>query len=339
MIRWRNASRTTYYAAVRTLRKALYDRLQAFFPSPNDFIAKLAESRAVLGGEFALSFILRDNSMPIDTLEIFAIDTHFQTLLDFFSYSPSTSMHLALETIALPSTQYSIQHEVSRFAVFHTHRRRTIYLFESTTMSPCSPVARYWTTALMNFVTAQSYGCAYPALTLRRRGLVSDMALETLTRRDISTMATLLQEGFTFGSDASRWPEFASLVDRPPPPGIAPCFRDLYVCPDQGRYFGDPGSLVDFIDPLNAGPGNAGVRLSPPFGHMVAWRLWCTAPCTCGCFRHDDILPEGTITMGLMFVDDHVFYASPPPPPARVASPAVTFVPQNVRGRRRAASI
>ncbi|KAI0745208.1 hypothetical protein C8Q76DRAFT_591675, partial [Earliella scabrosa] len=279
--------------------------LKSFMSEPEEFLQALTTSGAVIGGEVALAFFLRDATFPTRTLEIFAVDTQFHLLLDFFSYSSSSLIRFALETIALPSVKFSAQRDIARFAVFHTSTQRTIYVYESTTMSPCAPIVRSWTGALMNFVTATSFGCATPRLTLRRRGLVSDLGLSTLTTRDLQIMGRMLQYGFTFGTAASRWTDYRR-PDRHTPPGIVPCMRDLYICPDQGRYFGDGGSLVDFVDPLSPAIHAVHSARLPPFGHMVAWRMWCTVSCSFGCVRHDELLPEGVIAMDLMLVDNPV---------------------------------
>lgn len=100
----------------------------------------------------------------------------------------------------------------------------------------------------------------------------------------------LAAAGFSFAVSPTAWPEFRSTDVEPRRPNSFHCTRRWDLCPDQGRYFGDKGSLVDFFDPLNidfAVIRKAGV---PPFGPMVAWRLFTSFECTDGCDRDDMVL-------------------------------------------------
>ena len=70
---------------------------------------------------------------------------------------------------------------------------------------------------------------------------------------------------------------------RPP----RPCFYDQNMCPQQFRYFGDPASLIDFIDPLSGDRERLEERCMPPMGTVVLWKLFSSYKCVhnglCGC--------------------------------------------------------
>ena len=75
-------------------------------------------------------------------------------------------------------------------------------------------------------------------------------------------------------------------------PPFEQCFRQFYICPSQGRYFGDRGSLVDFFDPIARGEDFCARRSIPPYGPMVVWRVLSNFDCERDCVIYDDDLEE-----------------------------------------------
>ena len=82
------------------------------------------------------------------------------------------------------------------------------------------------------------------------------------------------------------------------------CWRHLYICPSQGRYFGDRGSFVDFFDPLTGCEAYCAVRSIAPFGPMIVWRVLSTFNCEEGCDIYDDVLEEGVSSVPVIFRKD-----------------------------------
>lgn len=76
-------------------------------------------------------------------------------------------------------------------------------------------------------------------------------------------------------------------------PRTEECWRPRYLCPSQGRFFGDRGSFVDFFDPLGGAEEHCNKNGIPPFGPMVVWRLLRTFNCEKGCDLWDDALEAG----------------------------------------------
>ena len=214
-----------------------------------------------------------------------------------------------------------------------------IHVYESATTSPCSPISRSWTSALMNFVTEHSFGCAYPRLTYGRQAIVSDLALHTMNPYEASMLATMAGQGFSFGVEPSRWAPYAARLGPHLPPGVFPCYRDLYICPDQARYFGDRGSLVTYLHPLSDDYRAIRSQAIAPHGPMVIWRLWSSSVCEYGCSHNDEQLPPGVVSVLLLLVDDSVFSRCPPAAVSRRARTAVTSLPQKVRVRGRSVTI
>lgn len=80
------------------------------------------------------------------------------------------------------------------------------------------------------------------------------------------------------------------------------CWQHRHVCPSQGRFFGDAGSLVDFFDPLGGDEVLCSENRVPPFGPMVIWRLTSTFVCSLRCDILDDVI-EGGVQTRPVFID------------------------------------
>ena len=335
---WRSTCRANCQEASRGLRRTLHDMIQPFVPRPKEFLRILTECHALIGGVFALGFLLRRPGFSVKALDLFTSDMWFQVLLEYLVYSPFVSHHTVFEGIIQSPTAYRRQRCIRRRAHFVTASGLHIYIHESSTLSACSPIARTWTTVLMNFVTETSFACGYPRLTLRSHALLADLALDVMTSEDFSAMSFLILQRIRFALDSTVWPRYRAWRRNVRLPGVIPCLRELFICPDQGRYFGDPGSIMSFIDPLSMNSRVASARALPPYGHMVAWRLWSSCICDGGCAQVDKILVSGVVTMPMVLVSNPVFQR-PPTIGDWFTHFDKTFMPIPARGRRRAATI
>ena len=307
LLLWRAVCRASCGRVTRVLQSTMHHMVRRYLPCPRDFLRILRDCRAVLGGIFALAFMLRDDSIISAALDVFIDENCFPILLEYLTYSPFVSPHVVFDRITAPTPSFRHQRDIRRCARFITATGRKIHIHESRTVSCYSPIGRSWTTALMNFVTEDSFSCAYPRLTLSRRALFSELTLESLTDDDYENVQLLLSHGFLFALHSSHWPEYRVDIGTRQNPHTVPCMRHLYLCPDQGRYFGDPGSLFAFICPLTHNHTLAYATSRPPYGYMTVWRLWTMASCDNGCAYTDGILPGGVISMPLFLVADPIF--------------------------------
>ncbi|KAI0682586.1 hypothetical protein C8Q76DRAFT_637015 [Earliella scabrosa] len=311
--------------------------LEKFLPSTRELLRIITECHALIGGMFALAFLLRDQLYNLYNLDIYADDVQFQILVEYLMYSPFIAPHLHFKGTSTSGPTRRARSLIRRESIFATATGRRIRVRESTTVSACSPISRAWTSALMNFVTETSFGCAYPRLTLNRRALVSDMYATVLSFEDDRIRRALQCKGFSFRSHPAEWPDYAARVSPSHPlPGVFPCFKHLFLCPDQGRYFGDSGSLVAYLDPLLTDAPAAYLRSLPPYGPMAVWRLWVAQSCEQGCVVNDRVLPGYTLTSPLLITNENIFHGSSPCTGTLSEPRVLSSVPIPVRGRGRA---
>ncbi|KAI0715417.1 hypothetical protein C8Q76DRAFT_796176 [Earliella scabrosa] len=276
--------------------------LRPFFSEPRTFLRHLTEHKAVVGGIAALSFLLRDPSVRCDVLQVFVGSFWYHNFVSALTNCPVNGQDVLNIRVRVAPRQYAMDRDIVGVTTFYLRNGRRIFVYRSGIISPCSTISRSPSTALMNFFTEYSFGCAYPSLTFRRRALLCDLRTTHLAPTDYIILACLLKVGFQFAGSPAVWPEFHE--------GLAtvhvdnPCFRHRFICPQQGRFFGDAGSLVDFVDPLGCKLPDPNVLSTPPFGPMIIWRLSSSYICQHGCNVNDPLVHAWAISGPLLIIPD-----------------------------------
>lgn len=252
---------------------------------------------AIVGGLAALSFVLREPRLLPDVLDVYVSPLQGDHLEQWLEEDEHLDIHSTATVIWTSENRTCGSMYVSRTTTFPCPSSgRSIKIHTSTSHSPLEPIAGSPTTALANWVSAQVFACAYPALTLSRRAL-GCRAVDHYAGLD-TVYDTLRAHRFQIERDPSAWPEWRTLVSPASSPRLRPCLRAFYLCPSQGRYFGDAGSLVNVFDHLRCDHALLRAAHHAPYGIAVAWRMWCDRiPCNGRCAFHDPLLPEDVRTV------------------------------------------
>ncbi|KAI0708388.1 hypothetical protein C8Q76DRAFT_600848, partial [Earliella scabrosa] len=152
------------------IRASLRVLLSGFVGESTEFLDALYSHRAVIGGEAALVFLLEDRPNIPPRLQLFVPRAWYPPYLERLHdlLFPET---LRITTMAGLSVSERAADECT---IFTLHNTRAVVVWCSSTISALSPIVSGPCTALMNFVTTESFGCAYPALTFSRRCLLGD---------------------------------------------------------------------------------------------------------------------------------------------------------------------
>ncbi len=247
----------------------------------------LDSARAVVGGLAALSFVLREPRVLPEAMDVYVTPLQGEHLEQWLEEDEELHMNLSTTVVWTTANPEAGRRHITRTTTFPTGNGRFIHIHTATSHSALEPIVSTGVTALMNWVSARAFGCAYPALTLNRRALAC--------RRDDSNRGlhavydALENNGFEIEQTASAWSEWELQV----PPATyhlhRPCMRTLYLCAWQGRYFGDGGSLVSVFDFL-CDHERLRSQHQPPYGIGVAWRMWCEeVPCSGRCLSRDPV--------------------------------------------------
>ena len=292
LCQWRATCRQNYSQGTASLRRSLMKVLNPFVRDPSDLVLLITRHNALIGGEVALAFMLRDSTYFARNLEIFTGQWDFSPFCAAFLNGPLVFQIRRTSRIE-HSKQFTLQRLICETVHIELMNGRSIHVHSSFTCTAISGIARALTTGLSNYVSGQGFGCSHPRLTLQRRALLSDIALETRNPLDFSVMNNMVAQGFHFALSPTTWPEYRySLADNVT---VAPfqCWRDLYICPSMGRFFGNAGSFVNYFDPLAGDAEICVSRSLPPYGTMLVWRLMTTFHCTDSCGELDEFLGDG----------------------------------------------
>ncbi|KAI0744782.1 hypothetical protein C8Q76DRAFT_851708 [Earliella scabrosa] len=307
LLECRNASPYLAALARRSLYASRQEILRRWMPDPRSFLDALRDSHGLVTGVAALAFILRDHSLLGIYLDIavasettWSLEMYIRTTLRGRQiwHSPPNGLHTPRW---LPVERFP---EETHFLVAPGRIIRVVY---SRTRSAAEAIAWSENTALMNYFNVVSFGCAFPILTLRRHALsMSWRDLHPLEKRRMVHLHG--RAGFTFSPVPGPFMGCAwgTYTDDNQDERYD-CYADLFVCPEQGRYFGDKGSLVAFFDgehPSNIRAARRSQQM--PFGRGVVWRLQYETPGRCWrrCVGRDEVIGDGDVEACRLLVEE-----------------------------------
>ncbi|KAI0744422.1 hypothetical protein C8Q76DRAFT_566267, partial [Earliella scabrosa] len=271
--------------------------LGQFVKNPQTFLNNMEDYHGIVVGEAALAFILRDLNIVGDTLEVAVGREHASDLEELF-----VTFHWFHFLQQSPATPSETDTTVRLFRAHPRRPNRYVRLLISHSHSPLHPVARAPSTALINYVSPTSFGCAYPLLTLQRQGLIRLLWCSNVADQDAaSDQQDASQEGHDAHPDPGQPGHnldisgFCSLHDT-----TYGCLKELFVCPGQARFFGDRGSFVGFFDIAHISPMSLAFDHHTPYNPSVVWRFSGTSlvACESSCAKNDILLPSSVSEYG-----------------------------------------
>ncbi|EIW60985.1 uncharacterized protein TRAVEDRAFT_46218 [Trametes versicolor FP-101664 SS1] len=213
--------------------------------NPDRLWGHLDETRAVVGGFAALRFMLRIPHVHSDPLDIYVSRMEGARLVQILE--EDETLDYDVQAVRDHKDDAVIlDRGVARTTTFASPSGGVINVHTSLSISSVDPIAMTGISALINWVSPFAFACGYPMLTLRRLSLggapqQADVRVYTLYHQ-------LYLMGFQIASEPSAWPEYAAFVTTQPIYFHHTCLRHHYVCPGQGRFFGDVGSMVTVFD-------------------------------------------------------------------------------------------
>ena len=310
LLSWRATNRRNYVDTCHELRTSLEYLLADFVPSPAALLTLLSRTRGVLAGELAIRYILRDPSVLPQSLDIYLGSIWFDTFIETFGDSHELYGFRTDWSLTTYIGDFIETRHVTDTVSIALSNGNSINIHAAASPSACHALACSPSTIGTTFVMEFTFATAYPRLTLSRRAIICWDLLATAADSELDMYDRLADSGLTFEEDPAVWfqPCGCPASDVLPSPSTSPsvCLRSLYLCPQQGRYFGDGGSMVCFMDSLSMDTALLKDRCIPPYGVMAVWRLPLDRPCDAGCREYDDILAPGVIVTSLMLESESV---------------------------------
>ncbi|RDX45269.1 hypothetical protein OH76DRAFT_1420890 [Lentinus brumalis] len=230
---WRTVCPRFREQANAALRNMFRRIIRYYVRDANAFVEMLRQFGAIVAGQSALAFFLRDVNVLGTYLYVCCTDNVFDDLVD------GLQMKFTLNIV--PESPRS-RGGKSSLRYLRTPNGRCVAV-EKFTMHPFEGLVRSSNTALMNFVGADVFGSAYACLTLNREGMIYDWWSSSREQR-ISAI-TLVANGFQF--TRLPWSHLPGYITKKHW-GVPSCLAAWYMCPCQPRFMGDAGCLFDSFD-------------------------------------------------------------------------------------------
>ena len=224
---WRRTSRSIFKQVAVLLRRRYEECVEAFVPDVQRLDRMMRDAGAIISGSTALRFFLDEERWIPGDLDIYVPDDRYeqfvmQTITDAatsFRYVPrhplwpieatddedmdaEHDMETDEDENGTPSAGHSLQgiKEVRRF---RTTTGRMVDLVRSPVGTPLTPLHSFWSTLVCNFIAPDGCGCAFPAGTMLRKGIVRGTYLSV---KDLAGRAsTLTVASHSFATTGCRW--------------------------------------------------------------------------------------------------------------------------------------
>lgn len=307
LIRWRATCAAIYAQSTASLSRMLTRLVNPFLSHPAALLDLVARFGAVIGGEVALAYVRRDVGFRPQFLEIFVSRVDYEPFCRALLSTPSLSTDIILASDSVVGYPLCSQRDIVETMHLRLRSGLSMHVRRSSTLSPLSPIARTFCTAFMNFVTPKCFGCAYPGLTLNNQALLCEVGGRSVDHVDGGARLALVELGINTAENPAGWPQYRVWS---PTPGnvttLTACWRSHFICPGQGRFFGDRGSLMEIAAPLDYEPEELGDMQARLFGTTILWRLSPSYQCIMRCQRYDRLLPIGVTSQVISFVYDNL---------------------------------
>ncbi|KAL1942586.1 hypothetical protein VTO73DRAFT_6188 [Trametes versicolor] len=269
------------------LQSDLAALLRHYVDVPDALLGHMSTTGALIGGLAALSFLLRDRSMRPPSLDIFVALQEAEYLEILLGRDVTRGMQLVSTVDYDALNPDNTPPQTSRVVTYLCVSGRLLTIHKSTSPSALDPIALSPTTALINWVSPHAFGCGYPELSLNRRAIASPGP--PAYPANGAVFVHLDNHGFDTQLSPWFWSRYEELVMPSDRRCYRPCLRRLYMCPGQGRYFGDAGTLLNVFDLHGTDHAVMRSKRQLPYGVSLVWRLpFGGGPCDCCCGRIDE---------------------------------------------------
>ncbi|KAI0686396.1 hypothetical protein C8T65DRAFT_747419 [Cerioporus squamosus] len=233
------------------LHQKLCEVVAPFIPKAEEFIHMLNVLDAFIGGDGALSFLLRDEPIDVDSLDVYVGNIEWKYLVYHLTFTQGAYEVPCPHPSQNASPSWLPAHGVeSVIRMCTTKGDINIYCTSTYQSDPLTPIARSSSTIHFSYVNGRYCGTGYPSLLFQHKGLLSDGDPD-----DTDYTQLYISRGFDIRLTARAWPEFRHAGE--------PCAAHKWSCTAQARRFTDRGALFFRFEPF----------AYPTLHCTVIWRL------------------------------------------------------------------
>ena len=150
---WRSCCRRNYLEVADELRTTLYLLLADFVPSPSTLLSLVTRSRALISGEFAIRYLLRDDALIVPTLDIYVGSVLYHSFIDAFSVNAALSGYQIEWSIATHRSPYTYTRQITQTLEIQLSTGKSINIHASATASACHPICCSPSSVSATFIT------------------------------------------------------------------------------------------------------------------------------------------------------------------------------------------
>lgn len=261
---WRATCKAADRAGAAFLRNRYHRLLRAHFVDANGFRSVLRATGSVISGSAALHVLdsaRAEHWQPRD-IDLYVPLDHAERVA---TYITEVEEYVHLETHESWATYTHDSAGFVEVSKYENGDGMRVDLIKSATHSSLYPIPFFWSTHVMNYLTADSFCMAYPSLTLQGRGLMNPVALVDSRyphKRTLAVMTKYHRRGYDFRLHSYAWDADPS----------ATCARGGDEgCPRTIRYFGDPYCLTGTISTIEEAARFNESRAQPDSELLVRW--------------------------------------------------------------------
>lgn len=205
---------TNISLALTGTERTVYDVLGKFVPDAYAFRDMMRQYDCVVSGSAALYLFTGLNGKEPGDLDVYTTFPNFYAVVNCLMREQGAMLEHA-------TGQYQYR-GICQMVSLRTATGR-IDVMRSPVDCALYPTASFWSTAVINFFGAQSWGIAYPTLTLHGRGLYYR---HHLGQREEAALQKYAERGFSLAESPREWADLELWRE----PG---CLRALFLCNGQ----------------------------------------------------------------------------------------------------------
>ena len=162
LLLWRSTCNINYAHATAAMKRTLTRSINPFLSQPIILLDVISRYGAAIGGEVALAFVRRHHPFQPRTIEIFIGAPLYRAFCSELLSDARVIPDVVNTTVAASRYPFILERDVLETVHIHLRGGRSIYIRQSSTLSPLSPIARSICTAMVNFVTPHCLDARIP---------------------------------------------------------------------------------------------------------------------------------------------------------------------------------
>ena len=203
------------------MRSRYRELIRLFVPDVDVFSQLLRSTGAVISGSLALFYLIPSDDWFPNDMDVYVPYNMFTSLTNTLETHPN--LRFVLE-VPRPGSVLSTSETIDIVEIkrYRTPSNRLVDVIRSRRESPISPLLRYWTSLLVNYLSPDGFASAFPRMLFNGMGYCKEFGM---TARDTTAMEKYTAQHFRKGAPFTFLPDIWGTW-KDPLYWICDCFAD-----------------------------------------------------------------------------------------------------------------